>query len=367
MKVALVHDWLNTRVGGSEKVLIEMSKLYPDADIYTLFFRQEFYGGMINPKRVKTSYLQKWPRFLTDKPHWLLPLLPKAIEQFDLSSYDLVISSSNAFCKGVITPPSTLHVSYCYSPMRFAWDYWPRYLDEQSYGRVRRFLATMAISKVRQWDYYSAQRVDKWLTISNHIARRIKKFYGADSLVIYPPVELGDLKPAEKKQSYYVTLATLTPYKKIDHAIQACQQLGRKLIVIGDGFDRQRLESMAGPNVSFVGRVSDSEKAKLLKEARGLIQPQEEDFGIAAVEAMACGTPVIAFGSGGASEIVTDAKTGILYSESTTGGLLNALKRFEKIKFETSDLVSASHKFDASRFAKEFTSTVNSFYEAHHG
>ncbi len=365
MRVAIVHDWLNTRVGGSEKVLMELANLYPDADIYTLIFRPEFYRGQIDPKRVTTSHLQRWPRLLTDKPSYLLPLLPTAIEQFDLSSYDVVISSSNAFSKGVLTPPRTLHICYCYSPMRFAWDYWPRYLTELSIGPIRRMAARGVISKVRLWDYYSSKRVDHWIAISDHIAARIKKYYGAKAEVIYPPVQIDDFEPLASRSDHYLTLSTLTPYKKIDLAIKACNQLGRKLIVVGSGFDRKRLEGLAGPTIKFAGRVSDEEKARLLATAKALLNPQEEDFGIASVEALASGIPVIAFARGGAAEIVSDGETGVLYEDDSVEGLVAAIKRSEALNYDRDQLLQASRRFSASYFAKTFTTTVEKLYADH--
>lgn len=363
MKIALVHDWLNTRVGGSEKVLVELANLFPEADIYTLFFRSEHYRGLIDSKRVKTSYLQRWPRLLTDKPHWLLPLLPAAIERFDLSGYDVVISSSNAFSKGVITPPITRHICYCYSPMRFAWDYWPRYLDEQGFGPIRKFLATAAMSRVRLWDYYSAQRVDQWVAISKHVAGRIKKFYGANSEVIYPPAALDGLELANQKGDYFVTLSTLTPYKKVDVAIEASNSTRLPLIVIGDGFDRPRLEKLAGPQVKFVGRVDDAQRSKLLAESVGLLMPQEEDFGLVAVEALAAGTPVVAYRRGGVTEIVEDGVTGVLYDDQSPDGLAAAITKASAIKFDPHQLRFRAQRFDQKHFATAITSLVR----GHHG
>lgn len=358
MRIALVHDWLNTRVGGSEQVLLELANLFPEADIYTLLFRANYYRGLIDPKRVHTSKLQNYPRFVTDRPRYLLPLLPRMIEQFDFTGYDIVISSSNAFSKGVITGPETVHLSYCYSPMRFAWDHWPQYLDEQAIGPIRRFVATRMISKLRLWDYYSSKRVDQYVAISNHVAKRIKKFYGADSKIIYPPVKLDAFKPVQTKGDYYVTLATLTPYKQIDQAIEACNQLKTPLIVIGDGFDRPRLEKIAGETIKFVGRVSDSERAKLLAEAKALLNPQEEDFGLNMVEALASGTPAIAYDLGGATEIIKDGQTGVLYQPGTADGLVRAIKRAQKIDFNSQELRLAAQRFDQSKFARAITKLV---------
>lgn len=357
MRVALVHDWLNTRVGGSEQVLAELARLYPEAPIYTLWFRPEYYEGLIDPSRVRTSSLNKWPHWLTKKPHYLLGLLPTAIESFDFSQYDVVISSSNAFSKGVITRPETLHISYCYSPMRFAWDYWPRYLDEQQIGPLRRLAATHLVSRVRLWDYYSSKRVDHWLTISKTVAARIEKYYGAAAEVIYPPVATEVYGPAKPKDDYYITLATLTPYKQIDQAITVANQTGRRLVVIGDGFDRPRLEKLAGPTVRFAGRVEATEKAKLLAGARALIHPCEEDFGLAPVEAMASGTPVVAYGRGGVAETVT-ARTGVLYDQPTPAALEAALDHFETKTWDQHVLVARAAEFDTAHFAKTFTRRV---------
>ena len=364
MKVALVHDWLNTRVGGSEKVLIELANLSPDAPIYTLLHRPQFYRGQIDPKRVRTSWLQHLPRFLTDRPRYLLPLIPTAIEQFDFSDYDIVISSSNAFSKGIITNPHTLHICYCHTPMRFAWDYWPRYLDDQNVGRIKRFWASRMISRLRLWDYYSAQRVDAWVANSQHVAGRINKFYGADAQVINPPVQTDLFTSSSQHSDYYITLGTLTPYKKVDAAIAACNQLKRKLIVIGEGFERAKLEAMAGPTISFVGRVSDNEKAKLLSGAKGLLVPQEEDFGIAMVEALASGTPVIAYGVGGASEIVSNGM-GALYDDDSVDGLVAAIKKAESQKFDPAKLHQHSLTFSQQNFAKNITTTVETLHKAH--
>jgi glycosyltransferase involved in cell wall biosynthesis len=357
-KIALVHDWLNTRLGGSERVLLELANLFPEADIYTLLFRPAYYQGLIKQERIRTSQLSRLPSFLTERPRYLLPLVPTAIEQFDFSPYDIVISSSNAFSKGIITSPSTFHICYCHTPMRFAWDYWPRYLDEQKIGPVRRFAASRMISKTRLWDYFSAKRVDQWLANSEHVARRIKKFYGATAEVIHPPVATDHFSARANKADYYLTLATLTPYKQVDQAIAAAGQLGRKLIIVGDGFDRARLERLAGPTVEFAGRVSDNRKAELLAGARGLLVPQEEDFGIAMVEALASGTPVIAFGVGGAAEIIKPGQTGVLYPENSPQALAEAIKAAEAIKFDTQELRAASQAFNSKIFARQITQIV---------
>lgn len=248
--------------------------------------------------------------------------------------------------------------------MRFAWDYWPRYLDEQGLGRLKKFVVSRMISRLRLWDYYSSKRVDNWIANSQHVAARIAKFYGAKAEVINPPVQIDQLSPSTERGDYYVTLATLTPYKKIDVAIAACNQLKRPLIVIGEGFERAKLEAMAGPSIKFAGRVNDSQKAKLLGEARGLLVPQEEDFGIAMVEALASGTPVIAYGVGGAKEIVATGM-GVLYQDNSVEGLIGAIKQAEAIKFDAASLRQQSLQYSSSNFAKQLTNAVERLHKNH--
>lgn len=364
MKIALVHDWLNSRVGGSERLFIELANLYPDAPIYTLLYRPDYYRGLIDPKRVRSSSLSRLPRALTDRPRYLLPLIPAAIEQFDFSGFDIVISSSNAFSKSILTSPATTHISYCNSPMRFAWDYWPRYLDEQNIGSIKRFFASRMISKIRLWDYYSSKRVDHWVANSQHVAARIKKYYGADSQVIYPPVQIDQFEPSTKRSDYYVTLATLTPYKQVDRAIAACNQLKRRLVVIGDGYERPRLEALAGSTIEFAGSVDDQTKAGLLNQAKGLLVPQEEDFGIAMVEALAAGAPVIAYGVGGACEIVSDG-LGVLYADNSTDGLMAAIKQAETHKFDSEKLRRRARDFSVQNFSKHITRLVDNYEKSY--
>lgn len=354
MKVALVHDWLNNKFGGGENMLMELANLYPDAPIFTLLHNPEVTRGLIAGDRVHPSNLQRLPRFIRERSRYLLPFAPTAIEQFDLSGYDVVISTSSAFAKGVITKPETLHICYCFSPMRFAWDYWPRYIDEQAVGPVRRALVHRLVSKVRIWDYYSSFRVDRWTAISQTTAHRIEKYYRQEvEAVIYPGAEIGNYAPSNAKSDFFVTLSSLTPYKKIDLAIAACNQLGRKLIVIGDGSDRARLEQLAGPTIEFAGRVSDQQKAKLLAEAEALIFPNEEDFGIAPIEAMASGTPVIAYNRGGLTETVKAGVTGEFFDQPTVEALGAVLKNFQGEKYATADLTKQAEAFSLERFRIE--------------
>jgi len=373
MKVALVHDWLNTKFGGGESVLLTLAAMYPDAPIYTLLYNPEVCGEAIDPARVRTSTLQRLPGWLQRRPRYLLPLIPTAIEQFDFSDYDLVISTSSAWAKGIITPPETLHLCYCFSPMRFVWDYWPAYVSEQHVGPLRRAAIHVLTSRLRLWDYYSAARVDRWVAISQLTARRIQKYYRQPlPPVIYPGAELDRFQPSEEKddhqkEDYFVTLAALTPYKRLDLAIAACNRTGRNLVVIGDGPDRARLEALAGPTIRFAGRASDAERAQLLAHAQALIFPNVEDFGIAPVEAMASGTPVVAYGQGGVTETVVDGVTGIFFGEQTVEALAAALERCAATKFSTAALTKRAAVFSTQRFRQQFQEYVEQAYRDYDG
>lgn len=361
MRVALVHDWLDRRVGGAERVLLELARIYSDAPVHTLLFAPEHYGALLAPERVRTSWLQGLPAAVRRRPRYLLPLIPSAVEQWDLSGYDVVISSSSAFVKNVLTPPSTTHVCYCHTPMRFAWDYWPRYVDEMRLDPVRRLAVRAMVSRLRVWDLAGASRVDHWIANSRTTAARIAKYYRvADATVIHPPVDIEAFEPChvEDRGDFYVTLSTLTEYKRIDLAIRAFNISGRRLVVIGDGPDRARLEELAGPTVSFAGHVADTERARLLARARGLVFPNQEDFGIAPVEALASGTPVVALGRGGLTETVEDGRTGVFFDEESPLALNDAVDRLERLRPETGVLVAAARRFDASRFREAITAEV---------
>lgn len=367
MKVAIVHDWLNTKFGGAENVAAELADLYPDAPIYTLLYDRETVGDRIHPGRVRTSFLQKLPRFLRRRSRYLLPLIPMAIEQFDLSTYDVVISSSSAFAKGAITRPETLHICYCHTPMRFVWDYWPGYIEEQHVGAVRRGAIHVLTSRLRLWDYYSSARVDKWVANSHTTAQRIQKYYHQDAdAVIYPGADTSQFAPSAKSGDYFVTLSSLTPYKKIDLAIAACNRLKRRLIVVGDGPDWARLERLAGPTIEFAGRVSDTERAHLLAGAQAMLFPNEEDFGIAPIEAMASGTPVIAFARGGLTETIVPGKTGILFQPQSVEALMKAVGDFKASAFTTSALTHQAGTFSTTAFRKNIKNYVQKAYDGYH-
>ncbi len=359
-KIAIVHDWLNTKHGGAERVLLELAKIYPEAPIFTLLYNEQKFGKLIEPGRIHSSKLQNYPQFLRNRSRYLLPLIPKAIEAFDLSEFDVVISNSSAFVKNVITKPSTIHICYCNSPMRFAWDYWPSYINDQNVGSVRKAFISKQISKIRLWDYYGSARVDKWIANSNHVSRRIKKYYHQNSVVIYPPVDTESFAHNDKnKGNYYVTMSAHTPYKRLDLAIEAFNQRGDTLIILGEGPERSRLEKLAKPNIEFKGYISEHEREKILGSAKALIFPSEEDFGIAMVEALAAGTPVVAYNKGGAQEIVTNGKTGILFDKQTTQALNKAIDSLAEINTSSSELRASAKSFDKKIFSEKIRTFVN--------
>jgi glycosyltransferase involved in cell wall biosynthesis len=339
MKVAIVHDWCVV-YGGAERVLEHIIDCYPEADVYTLIdCVPEDQRGFLRGKVPYTSFLQKIP-FVKHLYRKLLFLMPFAIEQFDLGKYDLVISSSYCVAKGVLTGPNQVHVSYCHSPMRYAWDHYHEYLRE---GNLERgplsWLARRQLHKIRTWDVRSSNSVDHFIANSQFVRARIQKFYRRDSNLVFPPVETGLFKLKEEKEDFYVAAGRFVPFKRLDLAVEAFSQMPEKrLIMIGDGPDMAKLRSKAGPNIEFIGFQPPEVVRDYLSRARAFIFPSEEDFGIVPVEAQACGTPVIAFGSGGALETVVGLgipggretpSTGVFFDEQTSESLKTAVERFE--------------------------------------
>lgn len=323
MKVAIVHYWLAGMRGG-EKVLDEICTLFPDADIFTLVADVSCLSKGIRQHKITTSFLQK----IGGKKYYqaLLPLMPIALEGFDLTEYDLVISSEAGPAKGVITRPDSVHICYCHSPMRYIWDLEPQY--RASASRFRRFAMAIFGTKLRQWDVTAAARVDYFIANSQYVAKRIKKFYRREATVINPPVELGRFRPSLELDENYLCAGQITPYKKIELAIDAFNRMGKRLDIIGSGAS-PKLKSLAGPTIRFLGAVSDEVMENALARCQALIFPGVEDFGITPLEAMASGRPVIAFARGGATETIIDGKTGILFAEQTAESLIEAVKRFE--------------------------------------
>ena len=366
MKKALIHDWFST-YGGAEKCVESFTDIWDDFEIYSLI---DFLSGtdrdkILKGKRAHTSFIQKLP-FAKDKYRNYLPLFPLAIEQFDLSGYDVVLSSSHAVAKDVLTHSNQLHIAYVHTPIRYAWDLYHQYLRESGLDRgLKGVLAKYFLHKIRLWDASTANRVDHYVANSRYIARRIKKTYGKPSDVIYPPVDVDKFTLREAKEEFYLTASRMVPYKKIDLIVEAFSQTDKKLLVIGDGPDMAKIKSKAGKNVELLGFASDETMADLMGRAKAFVFAAEEDFGITPVEAQACGTPVICFGRGGARETVRDGESGLYFMEQNTKELLAAVAKFEQNydKFEPVKIRENSLKFSRARFEAEIKSYVEKKYE----
>ena len=366
MKTAIVHDWLIT-YSGAERVLEEIIKLYPDADLYSLLdFIPPDKRDFIMNKPVKTSFLQKFP-FAKKKYRSFLPFMPLAIEQFDMSEYDLVISSNHAVAKGVITGPNQLHICMCYSPIRYAWDLTHHYLQEAGLTRgLRGWIAKYILHKIRMWDCRTANGVDHFIAISDYIANRIKKTYRRESTVIFPPVDTEHYSLNGEKDDFYLMASRLVPYKNTRLVVEAFSKMpDKKLIVIGDGPEMARVKCKAGPNVNIIGYQPPVELKKYMQRAKALIYAAEEDFGIVPVEAQACGTPVIAYGRGGTLETVVEGTSGIFFYNLAVSDIVDIIERFESVKdqFDPEKIRANSLRFSTERFRTEFKSYVDEKYE----
>jgi len=356
LKVAVVHDWLPV-VGGAERVLEQILAIYPDADVYTLFdFLTREEAPFLKEVSVQHSFLQKVP-FSKRYYRNLLPLFPYAIEQFDLTSYDLIISSSSAVAKGVITSPDQLHVCYCHSPMRYAWDLQQQYLRQTGLQTgLKSAFIRYVLYKLRLWDVVSSNRVDSFIANSGYIRARIEKTYRRDASVIYPPVDVDRFLCHHDKEDYYLAASRQVPYKRIDLIVETFRLMpDKKLIVIGDGPEHNKIRALAAPNIEILGYQEDAVLVDHMRRAKAFVFAAQEDFGILPVEAQACGTPVIAFGRGGARETVVDKLTGLLFEEQTVPSLKNAIERFERLQdnFSHDEIRNHALSFSTGRFRHE--------------
>ena len=358
IKVALVHDWL-TNWGGGERVLWSLHELYPKAQIFTSVYNEE---GMPELKElnVETSYLQNVP--LAKSKHQLFPIFRTyAVESFDLSEYDVVITTGAAESKGIITKPSTLHISYLFTPTRYYWSEYDKYLADPGFGVLNPIIKIVMphfVGKMKHWDYAAAQRPDVMVGISQYVSDRIKKYYDRTALVIFPPVDAKRFKLTEKKDDFYLVVGRQVPYKRVDLAVQACTTMNKRLVVIGEGSEHENLKKMAGPTIEFRGRLNDKETAQYYAKAKAFLFTTEEDFGITPLEAMACGTPVIAYGVGGATETVKNGLTGLFFDRQTPESLMNAIQKFEKTSFDPKKIRSHALTFDDMVFKKNFHALV---------
>lgn len=353
MKVALVHDFL-LKLGGAERVLKVFADMFPDAPIHTLLYDEKSVGDVFSSDRVVTSKLQNYPGFIKKRYKIFTHKMPQAIEEFDFSGYDLVLSSSSAYSHGVVVPSNVTHICYCHSPMRYAWDHASEYIEENHISGFKRIVYSVLMKQLREWDRLSADRPDKYLANSKTVADRLKKYYRLDSDVLYPPVDVKRFSNEGEKGDYFLIVSTLTPYKRIDLAVELFNKIGRKLVIVGDGSHRSYLESIAASNIEFKGFLSDEKVKNLMENCRALLFPGEDDFGIVPVEAMACGKPVLAFGKGGALETVVPGMTGEFFYEPNLVSIEDGLARliYNEKFYKPNKIREHAMKFDQSIFEK---------------
>ncbi len=348
MKIAFVHEYLN-QFGGAERMLAELCEIFPHAPIYTLMYDEQATRSLFVGRTVRTSFLQSWP--LVKKHHrWFPLIMPLAMEQFDFSQFDLVISVSASFAKGIITGPNTKHICFCLTPPRFLWDHSQKFGREFGFSAPIRALMQPFISYLRIWDIQAADRVDEFWSISHYVAQRVKAYYHKSSAVIYPPIDVSKFKLAEHIGDYFLMVGRLVSYKKFDIAIQAFNILGRPLRIVGTGPELRRLKALAGPTIEFLGAVADERLAELYAHAQAVIFPQEEDFGIVPLEAMASGRPVLAYRGGGVLETVLDDTTGLFFDEQTSDSLVACVQKFNTANFVPADCRAQSERFNVATF-----------------
>lgn len=357
LKVAIVHDQLN-QAGGAERVLFAIAKLFPKAPIYTLIYDKKRLKGFEQIK-IKTSLIQNLP-FGKSHFKWYLPLMPTAVENLDLSGYDLVISSSSALIKGVITGPKTVHISYCHTPTRWLWSEAGDYVEDLNVNKFVKKILPLFLTKLRTWDQLAAQRVDHYIANSKFVADRIKNYYRRDAEVIYPPVDTENYQISKEVGDYYLMTGRLRPYKKFDLAIKAFNKLGRKLKIIGTGEQYEQLKAMAKGNIEFVGNADEQTKRELLSKCIAFINPQVEDFGITAVEALASGRPVIAYKDGGACEQIIEGVNGEFMEDQTWECLVDLILHFDHTKFNPETIKQSAEKYNWKIFHQHLADFVKS-------
>lgn len=359
MRVALVHDWI-VNIGGAEKVLKVISEIFPESDIFTLVYSKDTIKKLGLSNKIYASFINKLSKAKSNYSYYL-PLMPIAIEQFDLSNYDLIISSSHCVAKGVLTKSYQLHICYCHTPMRYLWDLYFPYLRDHNVERgLKSILVRLIFHYLRMWDVISSNRVDYFIANSKNVADRIKKIYRREAIVIYPPVDLEKFYVSEEKEDYFLVLSRLVPYKKVDLVVEVFNDLKLPLVIIGDGEEREKIKKIARENIRILGWQEDKVVREYLSKAQALIFPSEEDFGIVPIEAQASGTPVIAFNRGGAKETVIDGKTGVLFDEQSVSSLKKAILRFLKDRdsFKRDEMLINAKRFSKERFIIEFKSFI---------
>ena len=355
MKVAIIHDWLNGMRGG-EKILEVLCELYPRAVIHTLLCDRSKLSPTIARMEIRSSLLERFPRWRT-KYRYYLPLFPWLIERFNLGEFDLVFSTSHCVAKGVNPPQNGLNICYCLTPMRYVWYFGREYFGHWGW---KRHILTPAFNYLKRWDISSAERVDRWIAISENVAARIRKVYNKDAEIIYPPVDADFFTPGGEPGGYHLVVSALVPYKRIDLAVKAFNELRWPLKIVGVGPERERLKSMSGSNIEFLGWRPDDEIKDLYRGCRAFIFPGEEDFGITPLEAQACGRPVIAYGRGGALETVRAGETGVFFQSQEAGALAEAVRHAASSHFDTESLRKNALRFARARFKERLKSYIES-------
>jgi glycosyltransferase involved in cell wall biosynthesis len=364
MKIALVHDYL-VQHGGAERVLECFCELFPNAPIYTLIYDKDAMGDTFSHCNIHTSSLQKMP--LARKRHRIFPLfMPTAIEEFDFSRFDIVLSDSSSFAKGIITRPETLHVSYVHTPMRYAWDDCQKYTQDFGFPKIIEKMVPFMMNAIRVWDRVSSDRVDKYIANSQFVARRIKKYYNKDATVINPPVNVNHFNvKIQPAKDYFLMVGRLIAYKRHDIAIDAFNKLGLPLKIIGRGPELELLKKRANDNIEFLERVDDDELVNYYAGAKAFIFPQEEDFGIVAIEALAAGRPLIAYRGGDIVEHMKEGKMGLFFDKQTAVSLIDAVNSFDEASFDSNYIKTQAKQFDREFFKRTMKDYINTVFEEH--
>ena len=362
MNLALVHDWLN-QIGGAEDVLQHFTSYYPNAPVYTSIYAPDLMPAAYRDWDIRTTWMDRLPGIHRHQQRYL-PFYPPTFGRMDLSGYDMVLSNKSGFCHGVHTGPDTQHICYCLTPTRYVWML-DSYLAREGFGTAVRLAARLVAKLFRRWDYAAAQRVDHFIAISSAVQQRIKRFYGRDSTIIYPPAEVAErFVPANQTGDYFFIVSRLIPYKRIDLAVQACTRLNLPLVIAGKGRDRERLEALAGPSVEFLGFVPDEDLPDLIARCRAFIFPGLEDFGITPLQAQAAGRPVIAFKGGGALDTVIPGETGVFFEEQRVESLMAVLQDFDANRFDPARMRAHAMQFDSAVFKQAITGYVERVFSA---
>lgn len=361
-KIALIHDWMN-QIGGAEDVLQNLVSLYPTAPVYTSLYAPEKMPDSWKAWDIRTNFIDKLP-FSHRKQQLYFPLYPFAFEQFDFSNYDVLISNKSGFCHGVISGPETLHICYCLTPTRYVWRY-HQYAEQERLGKLTRLGLQPFLTFLRQWDRLAADRVDAFIAISQEIRQRIGKVYRREAAIIHPPVETTRFAPSNVVEDYYLFVGRLVPYRRLDLLIEAFNRMKRPLRIAGTGRDRERLEAMAGPTIEFMGYVPDDDLPDLVARCKAFMFPGEEDFGIAPIQAMAAGRPVIAYAAGGALETVLPNVTGALFAEQSVNDMIRTVEAFDPNGLETKQIVAHAARYDTAVFQDKMRRFVEQQWDTH--